>query len=141
MLEPGDRVGRYEIQAIIGEGGFGKVYRAYDPKLERAVAVKELLGERKAARDASALPSPAAGLRRGIPVDPRSRHKSAKCVPGTLARARQRSADGLPGTTYPQVASPLPSCLATCGKAFRRAWSRVINSTPRSLASTTNSQS
>ncbi len=49
MLQPGDHVGRYEIQAIIGEGGFGKVYRAYDPKLERTVAVKELLGERKSA--------------------------------------------------------------------------------------------
>ncbi len=47
MLQPGDHVGRYEIQAIIGEGGFGKVYRALDPKLERTVAVKELLGERK----------------------------------------------------------------------------------------------
>jgi hypothetical protein len=41
-------------------------------------------GERQAARDASALPSPAAGLRRGIPVDPRPPHKSAKGVPGTL---------------------------------------------------------
>lgn len=49
MRRPSDRVGRYEIQTIIGEGGFGQVYRAYDPKLERAVAVKELLGERKAA--------------------------------------------------------------------------------------------
>ncbi|HVO42574.1 MAG TPA: serine/threonine-protein kinase, partial [Aggregatilineales bacterium] len=48
-MEPGDRVGRYEIQAVIGEGGFGKVYRAYDPKLERTVAVKELLGARKSA--------------------------------------------------------------------------------------------
>ncbi len=49
MLEPGDCVGRYEIRAIIGEGGFGQVYRAYDPKLERTVAVKELLGARKSA--------------------------------------------------------------------------------------------
>ncbi len=49
MRQPGDRIGRYEIQATIGAGGFGQVYRAYDPKLARAVAVKELLGERKAA--------------------------------------------------------------------------------------------
>jgi len=41
-------------------------------------------GERKAARNASALPSTAAGLRRGIPVDPRPPHKSAECVPGSL---------------------------------------------------------
>ncbi len=49
MRQPGDYVGRYEIQALIGEGGFGQVYRAYDPKLERAVAIKELLGERRTA--------------------------------------------------------------------------------------------
>jgi len=48
------------------------------------------LGECKAARDASALPSPAAGLRRGIPVDPRSRHKSAECVPGTFTFTKRR---------------------------------------------------
>jgi serine/threonine protein kinase len=48
VLQPGDRVGRYEIQAVVGEGGFGKVYRAWDPELERIVAIKELSGERKA---------------------------------------------------------------------------------------------
>ena len=47
MLQPGNRVGRYEIQSIIGEGGFGKVYRAWDPELERLVAIKELLSERQ----------------------------------------------------------------------------------------------
>jgi serine/threonine protein kinase len=48
VLQPGNRVGRYEIQAVVGEGGFGQVYRAWDPELERAVAIKELLSERKA---------------------------------------------------------------------------------------------
>lgn len=47
MLQPGDRVGRYEIQIVVGEGGFGRVYRAWDPELERLVAIKELSGERK----------------------------------------------------------------------------------------------
>jgi serine/threonine protein kinase len=47
VLQPGDRVGRYEIQAVVGEGGFGKVYRAWDPELERTVAIKELSRERK----------------------------------------------------------------------------------------------
>jgi len=47
MLQPGNRVGRYEIQAIVGEGGFGKVYRAWDPELDRLVAVKELSSERQ----------------------------------------------------------------------------------------------
>ncbi len=48
MLGPGDQVGRYTIQAIVGEGGFGKVYRAWDPELQRPVAIKELSNERQA---------------------------------------------------------------------------------------------
>ncbi len=48
MLQTGDRVGRYEIQAVVGEGGFGRVYQAWDPELERSVAIKELTAERKA---------------------------------------------------------------------------------------------
>lgn len=47
MLQPGDRVGRYEIHSIIGEGGFGKVYLAWDSGLVRWAAIKELSSERK----------------------------------------------------------------------------------------------
>ena len=36
----GTLAGRYRIEAIIGEGGHGRVYRAFDEELERAVAVK-----------------------------------------------------------------------------------------------------
>lgn len=35
-----ERVGRFEIIGILGRGGFGTVYRAYDPQLEREVALK-----------------------------------------------------------------------------------------------------
>lgn len=37
--------GRFQITAVIGQGGMGKVYKAYDKKLARTVAIKRLLPE------------------------------------------------------------------------------------------------
>ena len=39
-LQPGDKLGPYEIIAPIGKGGMGEVYRAHDSRLNRDVAVK-----------------------------------------------------------------------------------------------------
>ncbi len=39
-LGPGDHLARFAIQAIVGEGGMGRVYRAYDEHLHRHVALK-----------------------------------------------------------------------------------------------------
>lgn len=41
-LDPGYRLGPYEILALIGAGGMGEVYRAKDTRLGRTVAVKIL---------------------------------------------------------------------------------------------------
>ena len=41
-LTAGSLVGRYVILQLVGWGGMGAVYRAYDPELERVVAVKLL---------------------------------------------------------------------------------------------------
>jgi eukaryotic-like serine/threonine-protein kinase len=39
-LQPGDKLGPYEILAPIGKGGMGEVYRAHDSRLNRDVAIK-----------------------------------------------------------------------------------------------------
>jgi serine/threonine-protein kinase len=69
-LAPGDRIGPYEIQALLGAGGMGEVYRGRDTRLGRDVALKviapRLAGEpsfrhrfEREARAASALNHPA----------------------------------------------------------------------------------
>src|SRR5947209_600312 len=41
-LEPGTRLGPYEIVSAIGAGGMGEVYKARDTRLERTAAIKVL---------------------------------------------------------------------------------------------------
>jgi hypothetical protein len=43
VLAVGTRVGEFEITELVGQGGFGIVYKAWDHTLERVVALKEYL--------------------------------------------------------------------------------------------------
>ncbi|MFM2448754.1 MAG: hypothetical protein RIS44_1204 [Pseudomonadota bacterium] len=49
-LAPGVQVREYHLQGVLGEGGFGIVYRAYDAGLDRTVAIKEYMPSALASR-------------------------------------------------------------------------------------------
>ncbi len=45
QLRPGDVLGRFIVRRVVGAGGMGIVYAAYDPKLDRDIALKLLRPE------------------------------------------------------------------------------------------------
>ncbi|MBO9644832.1 MAG: protein kinase [Pseudacidovorax sp.] len=57
-LPPGSAIAEFEITRLIGQGGFGVVYEAWDHTLERVVAIKEYLPTSLATRtgDGTILP-------------------------------------------------------------------------------------
>ena len=59
LLTVGTRVAEFEITRLIGQGGFGVVYEAWDHTLERVVALKEYMPSSLANRqgDGSVVPS------------------------------------------------------------------------------------
>src|SRR3954463_5019729 len=61
-FKAGDRLGRYVLLSVLGQGGMSVVYLAYDPELDRRVALKLMragligtLGRSRLQREAQAL--------------------------------------------------------------------------------------
>ena len=69
-LHAGERLGEFEILSLLGVGGFGMVYRAYDHSLHRTVAIKEYM------------PSALAGRASGQSVSSRSSSDQATLASG-----------------------------------------------------------
>ncbi len=101
LLDPGLRLGRYEVRSLLGAGGMGEVYRAYDHDLEREVAIKILpegeteTSERtrrflQEARSASALNHPNVATVFEIGTQDKLRFIAMELVAGEPLRARIR---------------------------------------------------
>jgi serine/threonine protein kinase/tetratricopeptide (TPR) repeat protein len=51
LLTRGANIGRFQVIALVGKGGMGEVYAAYDPELDRNVAIKLLRAGKNSGSD------------------------------------------------------------------------------------------
>ena len=130
-IEPGTAVGRYVVEALLGAGGMGEVYRARDPRLGRVIALK-FLGENRdrerlsrfeqEARAASALVHPSI-----VQVYDIGDHEGAPYIAMELVEGRTLR-EALAG-----VRCPFPRPCARCARWRGRAHART---TPASSTAT-----
>lgn len=129
MIAPGTRVGRYEIERLLGVGGMGEVYLARDRDLGRPIALKvlptELAGvaarrERLEleARSASALNHPNILTVHDIGEEGGIFYLATEYVPGSTLRQHLEAAGGrLPVGEVLAIALQLASALAAAAAA------------------------
>ena len=71
-LPPGTMLGDYRLDAVIGHGGFGITYRAFDSQLAKVVAIKEYLPVEFAVREGHEGRAARRALRRRFRLGPRA---------------------------------------------------------------------
>ena len=88
--EPREQIGPYRIVARVGAGGMGEVFKAWDPRLERDVAIKLLHPEMAADpdRQRDCWPKAAPRARSIIPTS------CASTTPTSTARRTTSSRNG-----------------------------------------------
>ena len=89
-LPPGTMLGDYRLDAVIGHGGFGITYRAFDSQLAKVVAIKEYLPVEFAVRDGDEGRAARRALRRRFRLGPRAlprRGAGARPLPPSAHRA------------------------------------------------------
>lgn len=121
-------IGRFEIRGRLGEGAFGMVYRAYDPQLDREVALKvakpEALGTERRVRRFLREAKAAANLRHPNIVAVFDSGQdgdhyfiaSAFITGGSLAAELEKHPGGLPPRRAAAVARALAEALAYAHK-------------------------
>ncbi|HYN44000.1 MAG TPA: serine/threonine-protein kinase, partial [Thermoanaerobaculia bacterium] len=125
-VEPGLRLGPYEVVELLGRGARGEVWRAHDPRLGRNVAIKLLLGPRSSpealrelareARTASALSHPNIVTVHDVSLDSNPPFLVLELVPGrTLAELL--SAGPLPVPRALDLAAQIAAGLAAAHEA------------------------
>ena len=113
-LDRGDAVGRYLVLSVVGEGGMGVVYAAFDPELDRKVAIKLL----QAGRGSGGSHGDQAWLLREAQAMARLQHPNALAVhdvgtlPGDRVFVAMELVDG--------------STLREWGRVVRRSWQDVV---------------
>jgi serine/threonine protein kinase/Tfp pilus assembly protein PilF len=126
-LQPGTRLGHYEITSLLGSGGMGEVYRAKDHKLGRDVAIKVLKEElatdperlrrfEQEARSASALNHPNIITIYDLGQHETTHYIAMELVEGKTLR-EMLSKGPLPTTKLLQVATQIAEGLAKAHSA------------------------